>query len=114
MKHVTIADKSLLAGDEVVDLLIEYATLLGQTGSADHVDVDVAAIGPDGDDVLVTFLLNAGVSVVVESTHSATPEPDNTKAEEYMHDRVAHLRGLGVSSDEDVAGAAIWNTTPGE
>jgi hypothetical protein len=108
VKHVTVADKSLLAGDVAVDLLIEYATLLAQQNSADS--IDLRAIGSDGDEVIATFLLNGGVTIIAETTTSTAPEPDNVKAEEYMHTRVEHLRGLGrIARPEDISGERIWN-----
>jgi hypothetical protein len=75
MKHVTTADKSLLIGDEAAEMLVSYAALLGQHNSAD--DVTLSAYGSDGDPVEVTFLLNSGTTLVIESSESEVPEPDN-------------------------------------
>jgi hypothetical protein len=109
VKHVTVADKSLLAGDDAVDLLMEYAKLLGVANSADNIDLN--AIGADGDEVIVTFLLNSGVTIVAETTTSTAQEPDNAKAEQYMHTQVAHLRGLRTVAPEDVSAEHIWNAS---
>ena len=111
MKHVTVADKSLLVGDEAVDLLVEYATLLGQTGTADS--VDLRALGPDGDEVMVTFLLNGGVTIVAETTTSSIPEPDNSKAEQYMHSEIARRAGLQTASPEAISGEHVFNADGG-
>ena len=89
MKHVTTADKSLLIGDEAAVLLVEYAALLGQRQSAD--DVRLRAYGDDGDPVEVIFLLNSGTTLMVESSGSTVPEPDNTAALEYMRSRIQFL-----------------------
>ena len=86
MKHVTTADKSLLLGDEAAVMLVEYAALLGQRQTAD--DVHLRAYGDDGDPVDVIFLLNAGTSLMVESSESRVPEPDNAEGLEYMRQRI--------------------------
>lgn len=112
VKHIKVAEKSLLAGDEVVDLLLEYAALLGQERSADS--VDVAAIGPDGNEVVVSFLLNSGVTIVAETTTSTIPEPDNRKVEEYLRSRISGLIAGPAEAAEDIAGADVWNTTEAE
>lgn len=85
---MTIADKSLLIGDEVADLLISYGALLGKVGSADH--VLVRSIGVDGEEVEANYLLNSGTVLMVESTRSKLPEPDNGEAIAYMQDRLQH------------------------
>jgi hypothetical protein len=108
MKHVTLADKSLLLGDDAADLLVEYAKLLGQDSSADSVELH--AISSDGDEVMATFLLNGGLTIVSETTTSTIPEPDNAKAEEYMHTQIVQLKELRTVSPEDIAGASVWNT----
>ena len=102
-----IADKSLLSGDAAIGLVIEYATLLGQQNSADNVDLRV--IDTSGDEVVATFLLNGGTAMVAETTASVLREPDNAEAEQYLHARIARLRGLDAGSLEDIAGSDIWN-----
>jgi hypothetical protein len=109
---VTLADKSLLIGDEAADLLVEYAKLLGQEQSADTVELH--AIGPDGAEVVAGFLLNGGLTVVTETTTSALTEPDNRKAEQYMHSQIVALRELRTASPEDIAGEQIWNADAAE
>ena len=46
MKHLTFADKNLLTGDAVADLIIEYAVLLARRGDADSITIN--AYGGDG------------------------------------------------------------------
>jgi len=89
MKHVTTTDKSLLIGDTAAVLLMEYGALLGQKQSAD--DVTLRAHGADGDPVDVTFLLNSGVTLLIESSVSEIPEPDNAEGEQYMLDHIRLL-----------------------
>src|SRR4051794_2712753 len=62
MKHVRYAEKSLLMGDEVVDLMMEYAVLLARQSSADSINVE--AIGTDGDTVTATFLIGPATIMV--------------------------------------------------
>lgn len=89
MKHVTFGQKSLLVGDEAADLLLKYGAALGQNATADTVSVN--ATSSDGDEVVATFLLNEGTTVMVETTHSSAPEPDNAEVIAYMTE---HLRLL--------------------
>src|SRR5206468_3672347 len=86
MKHVTIADKSLLIGDDVADMLVRYAALLGKANSADN--VVIRSIGIDGEEVEANYLLNSGTVMMAESTHSTLPEPDNADALAYLQERL--------------------------
>lgn len=86
MMHLTFADKSLLVGDEVADLILEYAALLARKGDADT--VTVAAYGSDGDAVRAKFLLDEGAPVMVETTHSDLPEPDNGDTAMYIREQM--------------------------
>jgi hypothetical protein len=81
-----MADKSLLIGDEAADLLLEYAALLAQIGRGDS--VRIRAIGVDGDEVTVGFLLNSGTVLLVETSTSTLPEPDNAGVVRYMRQRL--------------------------
>jgi hypothetical protein len=87
MKHVTFAEKSLLVGDEVADLLMEYAALVSSSGNADT--LDVRAFGADGQEVVATLLLDQGVPIIAETSHTSMIEPDNAEALEYMRERIA-------------------------
>lgn len=89
MKHITFGDKSLLIGDQTADLLLNYAAALGQNATADTVDVN--AISSDGDEVVATFLLNEGTTIMAETTNSSAHEPDNAEVISYMTE---HLRLL--------------------
>src|ERR1700712_2793136 len=101
MKHITFGDKSLLVGDEVADLMLEYAALLTRETSGDT--VQVAAVSSDGDEVTASFLLGPGVTMMAESTHSSLPEPDNTAAVEYMREAMmrALVRPSAIPGDDD-------------
>ena len=86
MKHVTYAEKSLLMGDEVVDLMMEYAVLLARESLADS--VDVSAIGKDGDAVTATFLIGPATIMVAETSRSILPEPENGSAVSYLREKI--------------------------
>lgn len=77
-----MADKSLLVGDEAAGLLMRYAALLAQINRGDS--LDLSAIGVDGEQVHVTFLLNSGTVLLAETSRSDLPEPDNSHAIRYM------------------------------
>jgi len=99
MKHVTMADKSLLMGDTVADLLAQYAALMAKVSSGDTVRVN--AIGDDGDPVEVTFVLNPGTVLLIESSHGTGEEPDNREAEEYIRDRLDRFEFPPVAGGVD-------------
>lgn len=91
-----VAGKSLLLGDRAADLLLAYAALVAQVRRGDH--VSVRAIREDGDEVEVGVLLNSGSVLVIESSTSPLPEPDNTAAIAYM---TAQLDSFGLSGQDD-------------
>lgn len=94
-----MADKSLLVGNEAADTLVEYAALLARLTSGDA--VSLRAIGVDGDEVTVAFLLNSGTVLVTETTTSSLPEPDNDDPVAYMRGRIASYgwSDAGASGD---------------
>jgi hypothetical protein len=77
MKHVTYAQKSLLVGDAMADVLLEYAAQLACDGHA--AAVDVRAISGDGDEVMATFLVGSGAPLMAETSTTTLPEPDNAE-----------------------------------
>jgi hypothetical protein len=105
MRHLTYADKSLLVGDEVAELLLRYSAKLASSNVADTVEVN--AISSDGDEVRAMFLLGEGAPVMAETTTSQLPEPDNTEAVEYMTDRLAQLTPRAVASEPDAETTAL-------
>lgn len=93
MQHMLVADKSLLVGDAVAELVLQYAALLGRIGSADT--VKLRAFGSDGDEVVAGLLLNAGTVLVIETSSTSLTDPDNAEAEAYLRERIA-----GYSPDD--------------
>ncbi|MCU1542257.1 MAG: hypothetical protein JWM50_122 [Microbacteriaceae bacterium] len=89
MMHLTYAEKSLLVGDEVAALVIEYAAALARTGGADT--VKIVAYGADSDKVTALLLLDSGTPLMGESTHTDMPEPDNAEAIAYVREGLARL-----------------------
>jgi hypothetical protein len=87
MKHITFADKNFLVGDSAADAVLEYTCMLGETHTADTIDIN--AIGADGDAVHATLFLSAGVPLVSETTNSLLPEPDNSETVAYIEGRLA-------------------------
>ncbi len=86
MKHLTFADKGLLVGDDVADLLLEYAALLARKGDADT--VELAAYGADGAAVQATLMLAEGTPLMAETTHTDLPEPDNGDTVMYLREQI--------------------------
>lgn len=97
MKHVSTADQNLLLGDAAADLLLEYAALLAKIGSGDAVRMN--AVDADGDAVVAGFLLNGGTTMLIQSTNSVLPEPDNAEAERYLRRRLATYAPHGEHRD---------------
>ncbi len=91
---MTMAEKSLLIGDAAADTLVRYAALLAKLGSGDA--VELSAVGVDGEQVEVTFLLNSGTVMIAETTNSTLPEPDNSEQVEYMLGRIAAYESTGA------------------
>jgi hypothetical protein len=89
VKHVTFADKSLLVGDEIADLLLEYAALLASNRIADTVEVH--AFGADGDEVVAKLLLGESAPLMSETTHTSLPDPDNLESEVYVREQIERL-----------------------
>jgi len=99
VKHISFADKTLFVDDAAADLLVEYAALLGAENSADA--VRVYAIGQDGNEVEVNFVLNAATNLASESTNSSAQPPSNDQAVEYMRAKIDAIRHPRAAEAED-------------
>jgi hypothetical protein len=86
MMHLTFADKSLLVGDAVADLLVEYTAVLAQRGEADT--ITLTAYGSDGQKVTAKFALSEGAALLAESTQTDLPDPENGEAESYLREQI--------------------------
>jgi hypothetical protein len=92
MMHLTFSEKSLLLGDEVAQELVEYAAALARAHTADTVKLN--AYGADGNKVGAILLLDEGAPLMVETSSTDLPEPENHEALEYIRER---MRRLSVS-----------------
>ena len=79
-------DALLIVGDEVADLVADYAVLVARVNTADSVQLN--AYDEGGDYVQATLVLSNGGAILVESTNSNLPDPDNSKAEQYIRSRI--------------------------
>jgi chemotaxis response regulator CheB len=99
MKHITYADKSTFLADEAADVLLEYASVLADHGRADTVELE--GMGPDGNEVTVTYLLEPGAPLMAESTNSSMTPPENAKPVSYMRERIMRLSSPPPVRPED-------------
>lgn len=87
MDHLTLADRSLLIGDETAELLLTYAAVMAQRGGGDH--VHVKACDKVGEETVAHIVLSGGSTLVAESMRSPLPEPDNSELIRYIRGRLA-------------------------
>lgn len=92
---LSFVGKSLLVGDEVAELVLEYAAALIRSGGADT--VRLTAYGAGGDEVQAVLLLSQGVSVMAETSKTDKPEPDNRDIVSYMRERLARCRAASLA-----------------
>lgn len=90
MMHVMYGEKSLLMADDSADALLEYAGAIAETAGGDT--VHMRAVGHDGNEVEVAFLLNSGTSLVIETASAAMEPPANTEVVEEIRRKTATLR----------------------
>lgn len=90
MRHVTYGDKRMLIGDEVADLLLDYAAQVARVGGGDS--ITMRAIDTDGNDVEVKFLLDAGATLMSQTATTSVREPDNSEAIAYIRERMATMQ----------------------
>jgi hypothetical protein len=81
-----MTDTLLLVGDEVADLVADYAVLVARVNTADSVRLN--AYDEGGDYVQATLVLSSAAAILVESTNSNLPDPDNSEAEQYIRSRI--------------------------
>lgn len=90
MKHVTYGEKAHFLGDDAAEMLMEYASALG---NADRFDtVTLRAVDGHGNSVEATFLLNPSTVMLMESSSSDMAEPENTAGTDYMRRQISRLR----------------------
>jgi hypothetical protein len=79
MEQLTDGETSLLVGEGIVDVLVEYSAQLARYGTGDRVDVLV--IGSDGAEVMALVRVGVEATMWVEPSASQLPEPDNAELE---------------------------------
>ena len=89
MKQITYSDSSWLVGDDAADVILEYAVLLARIESADA--VGVRALGVDGQEQHVTFLIGPATMMTAETTDSGRAEPDNDEAIAEIYRRIGRI-----------------------
>jgi hypothetical protein len=105
VKHVWFGQKAVFLGDDAADALVSYAAHVAQQRTGDS--IDMRGINTEGNEIITTFLLNAGTSLTAETTNMNLPEPDNAAAVEYIRGRIAQFamnqdffEGFRVEDDE--------------
>jgi hypothetical protein len=102
MMRLTFADRTFLLGTEAAELVVHYAAALARAHTADT--IKVRAYGTDGGNVEALLLLNEGAPIMVETSNSRLPEPDNEQAVEYMRGRMqtvaAPRQALPITPEE--------------
>jgi hypothetical protein len=111
MKHLTIADKSVLLGDEAADLLALYAAALVDAHRADTVELRAIhdAEGGAPEETVLTAVLDSGTPLVIETVRSDLDEPDNAQLVQYVFERLGRIQRQRYPEAEAVSGAEIWN-----
>lgn len=89
MKHVTYADKPFLMDDETADTLLSYAATVASHAMADTVTLQ--AIGPDGNEIEVTLLLDSATALVSETAAAGMVAPSNDRAVATMREKIRVL-----------------------
>ena len=90
MRHVMYAEKSLLMDDASADALIDYAAALAEAAGGDS--VRLVAVGDDGNEVEVAFLLNSATVLIIESASADLEMPANDDAVRIMRQKADHIR----------------------
>jgi len=86
VKRIRTTDTLLLVGDAVADSVAEYAVLVARVKTADRVKLN--AYDEGGDHVQATLVLSSAAAILIESTNSNLPDPDNSEAEQYIRSRI--------------------------
>lgn len=100
MKHVMYGDKSLLMDDDSADALIEYAGAIARAKGGDT--IELKAVGDDGNDVTVTFLLNSATVLIVESATGNMQPPVNADAVAEIRQKMHLLRHPPASTAREL------------
>lgn len=107
MKHVMYAEKSLLMDDASAEALIDYAAAIADSGGGDT--VRLRAVGDDGNQVEVAFLLNSATVLIVESANAVLDVMTNDDAVAYMRGRTERIRNPRPAPTHTLIGSADYD-----
>jgi hypothetical protein len=96
MKQIVYAGKSLLVGDAVADKLFTYAILVANRGVADGVILN--AVTSDGEHIEASLVLGSGASVMITTSSTVLPEPDNTDTITYLDEQISRLESPALAA----------------
>lgn len=97
--RIVYAGRTFLAGQDAVNLLIDYSAALARAGSADA--IQLRTIDPDGTVEEISFVIGAGIPLLGETSHAVGPGPVNTQAMEYMQRELDRLAGRPAGGDAE-------------
>ena len=82
--RIVYAGRTFLAGQDVVNLLLDYSAALARAGSADN--VQLRTVDQDGTVEEISLVVGAGIPLLGETSHAIGPGPANSGT-------IAYLRG---------------------
>ncbi len=89
--RIVYAGRTFLAGQDVVNLLLDYSAALARVGSADN--VQLRTVDPDGTVAEISLIVGAGIALLGETSHAVGPGPANSGAIAYLSGELERLRG---------------------
>lgn len=89
MKLINYGDTSLLLGDDMADLLLEYSVLLARSGSADSTSVN--ALDVNGAELHLHILIGPATMMTASEAESEFAAPDNTAALSEVREKIAAI-----------------------
>lgn len=107
MKDILYVDETLMVGDEVAELLMQFTLQLTRSGKADLIHVN--ALDGEGNGVTATFVLGSATSILVKSCRSELPEPDNSVAIKYVRAQLASDPSAMPLDDGPITPGSQWD-----
>ncbi len=94
--RIVYAGRTFLAGQDVVNLLLEYSAALARNGSADN--VQLRTLDQDGTIEEISLVVGAGIPILGLTSHAMGPGPANSSAIAYLRGELERLDGQNPSS----------------
>jgi hypothetical protein len=98
VKKVTYADSSQIIGDELAEVMLEYAAALASSQAAEP--LTFRAVGAHGHEEDASFLLGPASQIALEEAEAGT-EPDNSAVVAFMRRRIAELGSAARPQSEE-------------